>query len=228
MAKVLVICARRYNGHELWTLLKRLRVHGHTFEVVSTHTTIRDELTMQPNLIERTLYDFDEDTEIAAKDFAGVCVVSGNMQDTEAYWTNPKVLAILKAFRSADKVLAAICCSVPTLAPECAGVRVAPFPLVRSKQRLRKFGAILEPVSICVDMEHKTITAENQMMSYMWGDAISAVLHGNSPEIEFSESDYADKFRGRTPRRLPQEMEAVLSKFRPTPAQILPDKKKPS
>lgn len=240
MAHVLVICARRYNGHELWTLLKRLRVHAHTFEVVSSDTTIRDELSLQPNTISRTLYEVDEATEISGAGavggvgnafpdnhcppqkptFDGVCVVSGNMSDTEAYWTNEKVLSILQAFRSADKVVAAICCSVPTLAPICRGVKVSPFPLVRSKHRLLRHGAILQTTSICVDFEHKTITAENQMMSYLWADSISAVLNGEMPTLNFTETEYANNFRGRTPRKLPQDLEEQLSKFRPTPAQI--------
>lgn len=218
MAKVLIIVAKRYNGHELWTLLKRLRVHNHNFEVVSSQTLIRDELTLQPNLIARTLYDVDIAQEI--DQFDGVCVVSGNMQDTEAYWTDNAVLKILHTFRDNKKVIAAICCSVPTLAPICKGVRVAPFPLVRSRQRLLRFGAILESVSICVDMENKTITAENQMMSYMWGDCISAVLDGNEPPINLAVTTFAKNFTGKTPRRLPNELEEVLVKFRPTPEMV--------
>lgn len=249
MAKVLVICARRYNGHELWGLLKRLRVHDHSFEVVSSATIIRDELSMQPNTINRTFYDFDPGREIPpfngvggrerlglggpqaenpidsvpsseSSGFDGVCVVSGNMSDTEAYWTNDKIIEILKAFKVKRKVIAAICCSVPTLAPICEGVRVSPFPLVRNRQRLQRYGAILDPVSVCVDMEHRIVTAENQMMTYPWGNAIAALLDGKEPELTFSQTRFAESFKGTTPRRLPKAVEEQLRKFRPTPATI--------
>ena len=212
MAKVLVICAKRYNGHELWTLLKRLREYGHDFEVVSAKKVIRDELTLEPNSIDRTFYEVPV-SEVSK--FDGVSVVSGNMKDTEAYWTNEKVLSLLNEFRHHNKVVSAICCSVPTLAPVCKGIRVAPFPLVRARQRLLLYGAILDPVSICVDQQ--TVTAENQMMSYLWGNCISELLQGKEPSLNFAPSRYAAHFRGKTPRRLRQDLEEQLSKFRPTP-----------
>jgi len=215
--KVLIVCAKRYNGHELWTLLKRLRVHDVAFEVVSQETLIRDELTLQPNTIARTVYEVSPDEMDL---FDGICVVSGNMADTEAYWTDEAVITLLKRAQSQKKVIAAICCSVPTLAPVAKGVRVAPFPLVRNRHRLLRFGAILEKVSICVDEEHRTVTAENQMMTHLWADNIVKILKGQEITLKFSQSSYADSFRGKTPKRLPKEIEATLTKFRPTPATI--------
>ena len=83
MSHLLGICAKRYNGHELWMLLGVLQNREHTFEVVSQDVLIRDELTLQPNTLKRTVY------EVGVKDrhgFDAVCIVSGNMDDTEAYW----------------------------------------------------------------------------------------------------------------------------------------------
>lgn len=186
MSKLLVICAKRYNGHELWTLLGVLQERGHEFEVVSQETTIRDELTLRPNTIERTVYNV-EDTE----DFDAVCVVSGNMLDTEAYWKDIHVIELLKAFDDAMKVCAAICCSVPTLAPILNGVRVSYFPLLRSRHRLQDHSAILQNTSMTVD--GRFITAENQMITEMWAEEICNVLE-NKPQVhKFVDSGFVPK-----------------------------------
>jgi len=190
MARLLVICAKRYNGHELWTLLGVLKQRGHTFEVVSQATLIRDELTLRPNTIDRTVYEVHPDK---TGEFDAVVVVSGNMQDTEAYWTDKHVEALLHEFRGAGKVVGAICCSVPTLAPVAKGVHVSYFPLVRSKQRLRNYGAILEPVSLTVDVEARMATAENQMISQMWAEELSNLLEDLPPKYHLQPSGFVPK-----------------------------------
>jgi putative intracellular protease/amidase len=193
MSRVLVICAKRYNGHELWTLLGVLQRRGHTFEVVSQETLIRDELTLRPNTIARRVYEVSPLEAVSAhsSSFDGVVVVSGNMSDTEAYWTDPHVQALLRAFQGEDKITSAICCSVPTLAPIAQGKRVSFFPLVRSRQRLEEYGAVLQTVSLTVD--GKMATAENQMLSEMWAEEIANMLEGLPPIYNLVESGYTPK-----------------------------------
>ncbi len=87
--KTLVVVARRYNGHELWTALGVMQEAGHEFEVISTSTRIQDEVTGQQNIIERTI-DEVEPQELG--DFDGLMFVSGNMKDTELYWNLPRTL----------------------------------------------------------------------------------------------------------------------------------------
>jgi len=188
MSHLLVICAKRYNGHELWTLLGVLQERGHTFEVVSQAVLIRDELTLRPNTIKRTVYDVPSDE---AADFDGVCVVSGNMADTEAYWTDLAVLNLIQAFRGLGKLTAAICCSVPTLAPICEGVKVSFFPLMRSRDRLRDYGAKLQTTSLTVDGQ--TVTAENQMITQMWAEEICNVLDNKPQEHHMVDSGFVPK-----------------------------------
>ncbi len=197
MSKLLVICAQRYNGHELWTLLGVLQQRGHPFEVVSTPVDliIRDELTLRPNKIKRTVYQIDP--KIESENFDAVVVVSGNMSDTEAYWTDPHVQAILAAFKEIGKPVSAICCSVPTLAPVATGAKVSFFPLVRSRQRLRDYGAILMNVSLTVDTDHKMITAENQMITQMWAEEICNMLEGKPPQYVLKDSGFVPKGRER-------------------------------
>ncbi len=85
MAHSLIIVSRRYNGHEVWTALGVIQERGHTFEVVSTGLIIMDEKTGRKNNIERLVYDVPL-AEIPEYD--GVMVISGNPDDTTAYWTD--------------------------------------------------------------------------------------------------------------------------------------------
>lgn len=207
MSHVLVVCARRYNGHELWTALDVMQDRGHTFEVVSTDRIIRDELTLQPNSIERLVYDVQ--VQDAVEQFDGIMIVSGNMSDTEAYWSDNHVLALIQAFADADKAIAAICCSVPTIRGVARGKRVSFFPLLRSRDALRNAGAILTTVTLTVD--GKLVTAEHQMATQMWAEEYCNVLEGLPPQYTFHDSGYTPKGR---PRRPPKEVQKVLDQLR--------------
>lgn len=204
---LLVVCAKRYNGHELWTLLGVLQERGHSFEVVSQETIIRDEMTLRPNTIQRTVYDVDIDDVTATHD--AIVVVSGNMEDTEAYWTDPHVIELLQAFNQAEKVCAAICCSVPTLAPIVSGVRVSFFPLLRSRRRLKDHGAILQNTSLTVD--GRFITAENQMITQMWAEEICNRLEGMPVQHQFVDSGFEPK---GSERRMTPEVRAAIDEAR--------------
>lgn len=212
MSRLLVACAKRYNGHELWTLLGILRERGHKFEVVSQEKLIRDELTLRPNSLERTLYEVPLSD---AQKFDAFCIVSGNMADTEAYWTDSKMEELLHEFKEREKTLAAICCSVPTLAPVAKGIRVSYFPLVRSRQRLERAGAILEPTSLTVDQN--VATAENQMITEMWAHEICNLLESKPTQYSFVPTSFMPKGR---PRRLPPEIQSMIDQAQ--------DQKKPS
>jgi putative intracellular protease/amidase len=192
MAHILVTCAKRYNGHELWVALGVLKQRGHTFEVVSTETTIRDELTLKPNTIKRTVYEVT-----SLGEFDGILVVSGNMSDTEAYWDDKHVLSIVATAKMADKPIGAICCSVPTIRHAAKDKRVSFYPLVRSRERLGHAGAILQSVAVSVD--GKLVTAEHQMASEMWIEEYCNVLEGKPPIYNLVDSGYMPKGRLRKP-----------------------------
>lgn len=209
MSHVLVICARRYNGHELWTALGVMQQHGHTFEVVSTHKFIEDEVTHQPNVIERTLNDLVAETGLAPIKFDGLMIVSGNMADTELYWTDPIVYALVKLAEGLDLPVAAICCSVPTIAPIAKGKKVSYFPLIRSRQRLEDHGAICQTVACTVD--GKLVTAEHQMATQMWAEAFSRVLKGEEVELGLVDSGYMPKGRELRPDPVVNKASAALA-----------------
>jgi putative intracellular protease/amidase len=190
--KVLVVVARRYNGHELWTALGVMQERGHTFEVISTSTLIMDEVTFQRNTIERTLDDVPN-----LDGFDALMFVSGNMADTEAYWDDPRTLAYVKEAHERGIPLAAICCSVPTIASAAEGKKVSFFPLIRSEQRLKRAGAICQKVSISAD--GNLVTAEHQMSSQVWAETFCNVMEGLPPGLELEETDFMPLGRERKP-----------------------------
>jgi putative intracellular protease/amidase len=190
--KVLVICARRYNGHELWTLLGVLHEAGLEFEVISTSTLIRDEITDQPNIIERTLDDVENIDE-----FDGLAFVSGNMKDTESHWDNPRALGYVRQAHARDIPIAAICCSVPIIREAVDGKKVSYFPLIRSTERLVNAGAIPQTVSITVD--GKIVTAENQMGTQMWAEALVRVLNGEEVDLGLIDTHWMPGGREKKP-----------------------------
>ena len=194
MSHVLVVCAKRYNGHELWVALGVMQARGHTFEVVSQAPQIRDELTLRPNTIKRTVWDVDP---IEAPNFDGIMIVSGNMADTEAYWDDRHVQSLIKAINTEHKAVGAICCSVPTISGVASGKKVSFYPLVRSRERLRNAGAILQTVALSVD--GNLITAEHQMASQVWAEEFCNFLEGLPQQHVFVDSQYTPRGRERKP-----------------------------
>lgn len=200
--KVLIVVARRYNGHELWTTLGILQEAGLEFEVISSQTLISDEVTHQPNSIERTIDDVHPDE---LENFDGLMFISGNMQDTETYWDHPRVLSYVDKAKELDIVLAAICCSVPTIRNAAEGKKVSFFPLVRSKFRLEQAGAICQSISITVD--GKLVTAEHQMATQVWAESFTEVLKNEPLSLVLQDSGFDPV--GRTERKLHPRLERL-------------------
>lgn len=196
---VLIIVARRYNGHELWVALGILQDRGHTFEVASTAYMIQDEVTGQPNKIHLLVKDVS-----SIEKYDALMVVSGNMSDTEAYWTDPYAQRIVRAFVEANKPIAGICCSVPTVRQAARGKRVSYFPLIRSRDLLEQAGAVLCNVSVSVD--DNLVTAEHQMATQMWTESFCDILEGKTPQISLQESGFEP---GRSPRRPDPELDRL-------------------
>lgn len=192
--KVLVICDRRFNGHQFWVALGTLLNAGVEFEVVSTDTTIVEEGTNQSHIIQRTVDEVDP-TELA--DLDGLMFISGFPLDTRAYWKHAHVLEIVKVASIKDKPIAAICASVPTVREAAKGKRVSVYPLIAARELLTNSGAFVQPVSLTVD--GNLVTAENEMMTELWAKSFVAVLKGEEPPIEFLPSDQLPKARERRP-----------------------------
>jgi len=200
MAHVLIVVARRYNGHELWTTLGTLRQRGHTTEVLSTSLFIADEVTGAMNTIRRLIKDVPRIDE-----FDAVMFISGNMKDTEAYWHNSTTLGYVDQAIKRSIPVAAICCSVPTVRKAARGKRVSFFPLIRSRELLEHEGAILQTVSLSVD--EKLVTAENQMVTQMWAEAFCDMLEGKESNIHLIDS-------GFTPGKRPKKPDPTLQHLR--------------
>ena len=206
MSHILVVCAKRYNGHELWVALGVMQQRGHTFEIVSQDTIIRDEITLRPNLTNRTVWKVSR-SEIVNYD--GIMIVSGNMQDTEAYWDDKHVLGLIEETNAQGKAVAAICCSVSTIRTVAEGKKVSFYPLVRARHRLASAGAILQTVALTRD--DNLVTAEHQMASQVWAEEFCNLLEGKPQEHNFTDSKFTPKGRERKP--IP-ELEELKEKLR--------------
>jgi putative intracellular protease/amidase len=190
--KVLVVAARRYNGHELWTSLGVLQLRGHEFEVVSTSKVIMDEVTFVKNRIDKTI---DDVPDLAG--FDALMFISGNMQDTEMYWKDKRTLKYVHEAVERNLPIAAICCSVPTIREAAKDKRVSFFPLIRSRDLLIRAGAIPQTVAFTVD--GNLVTAEHQMATQMWTEEFCNVLEGKPPELSLRDSGFVPKGNERKP-----------------------------
>lgn len=202
--RILVLCARRYNGHELWTALGVFQGRGFGFDVVSTDHVIKDELTFQANTIEQLVYDIPHSLS-SFDPYDAFVIVSGNMKDTEKYWTDPHVQGLVKLADAHNLTLAAICCSVPTLHQVVQDTKVSFFPLMRSRQRLSNGGAILMNVAVTVDKNK--VTAEHQMATEMWATEICNLIEGLPQTYHFE--DFGFKPKGRKRRLDPAILDSI-------------------
>lgn len=203
---VLVITPRRYNKRELWMSLGILQNRGHVSKVASTAYSIEDEATGQRSTIKLLVSDIK-----AIDEYDALMVVSGNPQDTEAYWSMPEVQRIVKQFRESDKPIAAICYSVPTIRQAAQGKKVSCFPLLTAVRALEAAGAILSPVSMSVD--GSLVTAENEMFCEMWAETFCDILEGKEPSILLRDSGFVAGVRERKPM---PELEHLRSVVRST------------
>lgn len=200
MAHVLIVVARKYNGHEFWTALGVLSDRGHTYTVVSTDKIIADEINLNHQTrIEHTL---DEDVAPMLKD--ALMIISGNMADTERNWYHPKVLNLVERANEAGMPIAAICCSVPAIRGAAKDKRVSFFPLVRSKDLLTRAGAI--PAGTVMTRDQNLVTAEHQMATEYWAEEFCNLLEGKPPEHVFTLTSFkAPGF----PAKLPAGIEKI-------------------
>ncbi len=206
--RVQIVCARQYNGHELWTAFGVIKHNGIQFDLASTGLVIEDEVTHQKNRIETLVTD---DLYKSAEDHDGFMIVSGNMKDTERYWDDERVLRTIRAFNDLGKPIAAICCSVPTIRQVAEGKKVSFFPLIRSRKRLEDAGAILQTVAMTVDQN--LVTAEHQMATEVWAEEFCNMLLGRPQQHFFHDSGFIP--RGR--ERKPIEVVERLKQFVPPP-----------
>lgn len=203
--RVLVLAARRYNGHELWTALGVMQNRGHSPEVVSTAYEVEDEVTGQRNTIKLCIPDVIENVTSM---WDALMIVSGNPEDTESFWHMPQVQKIVKEFADAVKPIAAICVSVPTVRLAARGKRVSYFPLLRSRMALLEAGAILSNISVTVD--GNLVTAEHQMATEMWAELFCDVMENKPLRYTLSDSGFRAGLQERKPIRELEHIKQVL------------------
>jgi len=179
--KALVCTAKRYNGHEFWTTLGVLQKNEIAFTVLSQDEIIFDEITGKRVRAHGVLSAFDP---LNLKRYNALIFISGNMKDTESYWNDPNALSLVDKAKELDLVIAAICCSVPTIRNAAKGKKVAHFPLMRATDLLTRAGAI--PTYLSLEIDRKLITAENQMVTQLWAECIVSVIKGQGVSLKLT------------------------------------------
>lgn len=190
--KVLVVCVNRYNGHELWTLLGVLSDAGIDFEVISSETLVRDEITLEPSVLERTLDDVT-----TLNGFDALAFTSGAMKAIEAYWKDPRTQSLVDEAVNLGLPIAAICCAVPVVRNAAEGRKVSCFPLQRANFMMIDAGALLQTVSISVD--GRLVTAEHQAAAQTWAEQFVLLIQGKKPTLDLQDSKYMPPGRNKLP-----------------------------
>lgn len=198
--RVLVITARRFNGHEFWVGVGALTARGISYDVVSTDKVLQDEKTRERVSVKMTL-DGPFDVE-----YDGLMVTSGNPKDTTLLWWDKRVREIVSWF--ADKPVAAICAAVPAIRYIAEGKQVAAFPLVSAKELLRTAGAELSTKSLVLD--GKIVTAEHQMRSIEWANTFADLLEGKEVSHTIVDSGFVPKGGKMRPPKPIREMMATM------------------
>lgn len=204
---VLIVCDRRYNGHQLDVALRTLAERGHSFELISTHRVIENEVTHKRNKVTRIVGEINLD-EIGGW-FGAFMMISGYPKDTEAYWHNETVHSYVDAFNDANLPIAAICGSVPTIRGAAKGKKVSFFPLIRSRELLRQAGAILQNVALTVDQN--LVTAEHEMASQMWAEEFCNLLEGRPQQYFFEVSTFTPQGAERKPIPIVEDIRRKLA-----------------
>lgn len=207
MTHILVVCSRRYNGHELWVALGVLAERGHTFDLLSTGRVIEDEDTHKKNKVNMLVGDVHP-YELGDK-YDAFMIISGNPKDTEDYWHNETVRNYVKEANKHDLPIAAICASVPSIRDAAYGKRVSYFPLIRSRELLTQAGAI--PQSVALTRDKNLVTAEHEMVTHAWATEFCNVIEGLPQEHFFKPSLFTPKGGERKPIPIVEDLKRKLS-----------------
>lgn len=176
--KVLICVSKRYNSCEFWITLGYLQKQKIEYHILSQDLTISNESGQQRFKVQGLVKDYPiEDL----KNYAALIFISGNPQDTEIYWHDPHVEALVAMAIKLDIVIAAICAAVPAIRLAVRNKNVAHFPLQRATELLRVAGANITFKSFEVD--GKIITAENAFVTLKWVQAIADVLRGLTAKV---------------------------------------------
>lgn len=206
MTHVLVVCSRRYNGHELWVALGVLAQRGHTFDLLSTGQVIEDEDTHKKNKVNMLVGDVDR-FEIGDK-YGAFMIISGNPKDTEGYWHNDIVRGYVVTANNLDLPIAAICASVPSIRDAAGGKRVSYFPLIRSRELLTQAGAF--PQSVALTRDQNLVTAEHEMVTHAWAEEFCNLIEGKQQENFFQPSEFTPKGGERKPIPVVEDLKRKL------------------
>lgn len=194
MSHVLIICARRYNPHALYTVMNVLNDKGHSMTIVSTDIVIQDMFTGEPFRIQMTLDTAGQFRTVSA----GVIFVDGETRDTQLLWAHDRVLELASEFNFHSKrPIAAIGTAVPCIRLVACNRKVSFFPLnLEMKELILKAGAV--PSGKTVTRDHNIVTGEHSQSAELVAVEFCNLLDGAPWELVWHDSEF--KPDGRKPR----------------------------
>jgi putative intracellular protease/amidase len=190
---VLVICARRYNPHELYTVIDVLDARGYSPSIVSTDSVIQDMYTGEPF---RATYSLETAGQYHTVS-SGIIFVEGELKDTQVLWTDKTVLEVVASFNQGRRPIAAIGTAVPCIRLVSCYKQVSFFPLnLEMKDLLTKAGA--DPSGKTVTRDDNIVTGEHHQAARLVADEFCNLLDGAPWELVTHNSEF--KPDGRKPR----------------------------
>jgi len=171
--KVLIVIAPvKFRDEELSEPIKYLEKAGIGYDIVSTQTGLAIGMLGGKVLIEKTV----QDVSISGiTPYVGILIVGGG-GSPDHLWSNKPLLALVKEFDAAEKVVSAICLSSVVLAQ--AGVLKGKQATVWNDDaaiaQLREGGAVYKPEPIV--SEGRVITANGPPAAAGFGEKVAKAV----------------------------------------------------
>lgn len=186
---VLIVCAKIYNGKELWSAIKVLQEHNRTFVITSHERVITEEQTSKRNLISIPIYD------VVQKDYSGLLVISGPLPIVKFFWKDTSLIFLISSFHQVDKPVGAICCAAPCMSYISQDEEMSSYPYAECREWISINGAI--PSGKVITISGKKVTAENEMAATTWAEIFCKLLNGEEVEDTYVASGFDGAQRKR-------------------------------
>lgn len=171
--KVLIVIAPvKFRDEELTEPIKYLEKAGIAYDIISTQTGLAIGMLGGKVLIEKTVQDVSMS---GITPYAGILIVGGG-GSPDYLWSNKPLLALVKEFDAAEKVVSAICLSTVVLAQ--AGVLKGKQATVWNDDaaiaQLQAGGAVYKPDPIVT--EGRVITANGPPAAAGFGEKVAKAV----------------------------------------------------
>ena len=183
MKCALIILPKRFNGHELFVLLKVLKDHDIKFMLLSQdEVAVEEEGVFTPGgfriKTHGIVFNFPVDELIK---YSALIFVSGDLNDLEEYWNSNHITNLVKKAVDLNIVIGAVCVSIMNIHSILKGRKSTSYESLNFIERLVNTGATYVPLSVVID--GKLVTGENTLSTQNWAETIVSLILGKNPEL---------------------------------------------